>query len=148
MARLVAERCGTDHRNCGAGRRRRRFALLMDHFDEPFADTSALPTFLLARAAREHVKVALTGDGGDESFAGYTAYLRQAQLRGGRLDSRLARLVTDVPGAGRPTLVDQGGSWAPRTLARSAQRRAAVGGAFRLARRRRSRRAVLRRDHR
>ncbi|MBK7769805.1 MAG: asparagine synthase [bacterium] len=70
-----------------------------------------MPTFMVAREARAHVKVALTGDGGDELFAGYTAYLSQAQLRGGRLTSRLARLVTDVSGRRTP-YPHQGGSWA------------------------------------
>jgi asparagine synthase (glutamine-hydrolysing) len=79
------------------------------HFDEPFADSSAVPTYYVSQAAREHVTVALSGDGGDELWAGYTRHrVEQWELTarrwlgpaGGTLAGRLARhLPLSVKGA-------------------------------------------------
>jgi asparagine synthase (glutamine-hydrolysing) len=79
FAREVAALCGTAHHE---GTVTPDVAALFDrlvvHLDEPFADVSLFPTFLVSQMAREHVKVALTGDGGDELFGGYDAYQAEA----------------------------------------------------------------------
>ncbi|HET8527689.1 MAG TPA: asparagine synthase (glutamine-hydrolyzing) [Gaiellaceae bacterium] len=74
-ARRVAERYGTSHHELLV-RPDPRLLLetLADVFDEPFADSSALPTYLVSQLAAEHVKVALSGEGGDELFGGYYTY--------------------------------------------------------------------------
>lgn len=77
-AREVAELYGTDHTEL-LDRGTDIADLLMgmqDVFDEPFADSSNIPTYLIAKLAREHVKVVLTGDGGDELFGGYSSWYR------------------------------------------------------------------------
>lgn len=84
-ARLVAERFGTRHeefvvRPDAAG----ILPMLVWHYDQPFADSSAIPTYYVAQITRQHVTVALNGDGGDEGFGGYERYV--AQQLAGRLD--------------------------------------------------------------
>src|SRR5205085_10040814 len=81
-ARLVAERFGTEHQE-----------LILDpdvvqtvdtlsrSLEEPFGDSSMLPTYYISCLARQHVKVALSGDGGDEAFAGYERYRIHLQER-------------------------------------------------------------------
>jgi len=83
FARLAAKHFQTDHHE---------FILTPDfvdviddlvwHFDEPFADSSALPTYMVSKLAREHVSVVLSGDGGDELFAGYTRYVTDRNRSG------------------------------------------------------------------
>ena len=75
-ARAVAEHLGTDHTAYTLSEKEALGILetYLHHFDEPFADTSAIPTMLVSRLARQQVKVVLTGDGGDELFQGYGAY--------------------------------------------------------------------------
>jgi asparagine synthase (glutamine-hydrolysing) len=96
-ARRVAERYGTQHRELVL---RPDAALLLpalaDAFDEPFADSSALPTYLVSQLAAGDVKVALSGEGGDELFGGYYTYV--ADLLAARVGglARLARTLVDL----------------------------------------------------
>src|SRR5207247_287235 len=81
LARAVAQRYATDHHEVllspdVSG----LIPKIAWHYDQPFADASAVPTFAVAEYARRHVKVVLTGDGGDESFAGYRRDLGAALL--------------------------------------------------------------------
>jgi asparagine synthase (glutamine-hydrolysing) len=74
-ARLVAERYSTEHHELIVKPNAAEvLPLLVHHYNEPFADSSALPTYYVSQMTRQHVTVALSGDGGDETFAGYTNY--------------------------------------------------------------------------
>jgi len=81
------------------------------HYDEPFADSSAVPTYYVSNVARQHVTVVLSGDGGDENFAGYRRYklTHWEQLLRSRLPAGLRRAVFGPLGAAYPKL-----GWAPR----------------------------------
>jgi len=103
-ARIAARKFGTDHHE---------FIVTADvcdiveelvwHFDEPFADSSAIPTYMVSKLAREHVKVVLSGDGGDELFAGYTRYATHRRRRGfAHLPRMFREKVMQPLGAGLP----------------------------------------------
>jgi asparagine synthase (glutamine-hydrolysing) len=74
-ARMVAERYHTDHHEFIVKPDAQAiFPELVWHYNEPFADSSAIPTYYVSKLARQYVTVVLTGDGGDENFAGYPRY--------------------------------------------------------------------------
>jgi asparagine synthase (glutamine-hydrolysing) len=83
------------------------------HYDEPFADSSAVPTYYVSQVARRHVTVALSGDGGDENFAGYRRYkltMREDQLRS-YVPAGVRRCVFGPLGGLYPKM-----DWAPRVF--------------------------------
>jgi asparagine synthase (glutamine-hydrolysing) len=81
-AALVAKQYGTEHHEILVKPDSVELATrLARHFDEPFGDSSAIPTFLVSEFAARHVKVALSGDGGDELFAGYARFAEVQRLR-------------------------------------------------------------------
>ncbi len=83
-ARRVAAHLGTDHTEyiCTEQEAKNIIPELPEIFDEPFGDISTVPTTLVSRIARKHVTVALSADGGDELFAGYSRYHAVANLHG------------------------------------------------------------------
>ncbi len=107
-ARAVAARYGTIHRELvlrpDAGALLHELALA---FDEPFADSSALPTYLVSKLAAEDVKVVLSGEGGDELFGGYYTYVADLLAeRFGALASALNPLAERLPTSDRRVSFD------------------------------------------
>ena len=103
-ARSVAEHFGTEHHEFvvkpdGVG----ILDQLISHFDEPFADSSAIPTWYVSEMARRHVTVVLSGDGGDELFGGYERYLPHPRVVAfDRYSPRALRRVAAIAAAGLP----------------------------------------------
>jgi asparagine synthase (glutamine-hydrolysing) len=95
-AKLVAAHLRTDHTELYVTPKEARdvIPLLPSIYDEPFADSSQIPTYLLAKLSRRHVKVSLSGDGGDEIFGGYNRHLWARQLQ---------RVMNQAPLAARRT---------------------------------------------
>jgi asparagine synthase (glutamine-hydrolysing) len=98
-ARLVAKRYGTDHHEIVLRPDAAELLpKLVEAFDEPFGDSSALPTYLVSELAAGEVKVALSGEGGDELFGGYYTYVADLLApRLGRLAALAAPLVEALP---------------------------------------------------
>jgi asparagine synthase (glutamine-hydrolysing) len=95
FARAVADRFSTEHHDAIAHPQTVELVeRLVHHHDQPFGDSSAVPTFLLNELARQHVTVALSGDGGDELFAGYERFA------GGLAVDRALRLPAPVRSTG------------------------------------------------
>lgn len=113
-AEQVAHHLKTDHRSLQVSAD--SFDLIEDmsrFYDEPFADSSAMPTYQVCRLARENVTVALSGDGGDEAFAGYRRYRwhhYEEQVRG-LLPAPLRQPVFSLLGQVYPKM-----DWAPRSF--------------------------------
>ena len=117
-ARIVADHVGAEHHEFVV----KPDALeilptLVEHYGEPYADSSAVPTYYVARETRKHVTVALNGDGGDESFAGYERYVAM----------RMAESYRKIPGFLRKPLLEFPVSLLPtsevrRSRVRDAQR--------------------------
>ncbi|MDP1850699.1 MAG: asparagine synthase (glutamine-hydrolyzing) [Solirubrobacteraceae bacterium] len=107
-ARLVASRLGSDHHEAVLGPQAAELLpAIAAAFDEPYADSSALPSDAVSRLTAQHVKVALSGEGGDELFGGYQTYA--ADLLAPRLArvARVARPVVErVPSSSRRVSLD------------------------------------------
>lgn len=116
-AEAVARHLGTDHTTLVVGERDALDVVprLPELYDEPFADPSQIPTFLVSRLARRHLTVAVTGDGGDELLAGYERYAKVA--RDWRVRASLPASLRRIAGAALALTTRAPGRWALTGLA-------------------------------
>lgn len=110
-ARAVAKHLGTDHTELYVSPKDALDVIpeLPHSYDEPFADASQIPTLLVSRLTRKHVTVALSGDGGDELFAGYPRYFWNRKLQ--NLFQHVPRRVRSAAGWGLRALSPQWREW-------------------------------------
>lgn len=129
-AKSVARHLGTDHTELRVTPEETRAVIprLADLYDEPFADASQIPTFLVSELARSRVTVALSGDGGDELFGGYNRYTTGAKLsqRMGRIPQPVRRGVAGLAELIPPRMWDRVGAGVDRLLPPT--RRGAITG--------------------
>jgi len=130
QARTVALHLGTDHTELRVTPEDARAAIprLAELYDEPFADASQIPTFLVSKLARRQVTVAISGDGGDEVFGGYNRYVAGTRLwrRLGGVALPMRRGAAGLAEAIPPRMWDRFGAVADRVL--PATRRGIVNG--------------------
>lgn len=108
-ARRVAEHVGADHHEFIVKPDALEvLPILVEHYGEPYADSSAIPTYYVARETRRHVTVALNGDGGDESFAGYERYAAM----------RLAERYYHLPALLRESVINKAAELLPSSEAK------------------------------
>ena len=97
-ARLVAEKYNTNHHEFIVEPESiDLLPKLVDAYDEPFSDNSAIPTYYVSKYTREHVTVALSGDGGDELFAGYDEYSKYAALHNSVFNNKVTNNLVFNP---------------------------------------------------
>lgn len=120
-AQAVAKHLGTDHTELYVAPKDALNVIpeLAHCYDEPFADSSQIPTLLVSRLTRKHVTVALSGDGGDEIFAGYQRYFWNQRLQ--RTLGRVPRRVRSAAGFGLRFLSPQLREWCLGRLPRRVQ---------------------------
>lgn len=96
-AKLVADQYKTNHTELLVSDRIEDVVeQVLRYFDEPFGDSSAIPTYLVSREARKYVKMILTGDGGDELFAGYGSYIDQKYQIGNRVIGKIYKTLNQL----------------------------------------------------